>query len=334
MKKITVLIMILLTISCKNNKNKPSFNEDGKKQISLIEIDSFLTSQAVKDSLNGVILIADNDEVLFKKAYGFKDLSHTEKHSLESKIGLASMPKMFTAIAIIKLAESGEIKLNNTVGNYLPEIKNQFLKDSVTIRQLLSHTSGLGNYWDYTNESDQKDLDKLYHLIVMNDSLKSHRKFRYSNSGFIVLGKIIESVSKVPYNEFVENNILTPLSMNNTQSVLPDGGSSSTVDDLMKFSKAIRNFELISKSDFDDMITKQSDANYGLGFQLNDKNDKEIYGHPGGYFEENTTLGVASAMDIIDNRYTVIVLTNRNPSMGGVNARNFILNDLTKQLSE
>lgn len=334
MKNLILILTALIAFGCKNSNSQLKNEKSKTDTINITKIKDYLNNQARKDSLHGVVLIADKDKILLKKAFGYKDLSHTEKHSLESKIGLASMPKMFTAIAIIKLTESGVIKLNNTVGNYLPEIKNQFLKDSITIRQLLSHTSGLGNYWDYTNESDQDDLDKLYHLIVMNDSLKSHRKFRYSNSGFIVLGKIIESVSKVPYNEFVENNILTPLSMNNTQSVLPDGGSSSTVDDLMKFSKALRNFELISKSDFGDMITKQSDANYGLGFQLNKKNDKEIYGHPGGYFEEDTTLGVASAMDIIDNRYTVIVLTNRNPSMGGVNARNSILNDLTKQLSK
>ena len=83
--------------------------------------------------------------------------------------------------------------------------------------------------------------------------------------------------------------------MNNTRSVLPVGGNNWTEIDLMKFLKAQRNFELISKRDFDEMITKQSDANYRLRFRLNDKNDRKIYGHPSGYFEENTTLGVASA---------------------------------------
>lgn len=182
MKNLILILTALIAFGCKNSNCQLKNEKSKADTVNITEIKEYLNNQARKDSLHGVVLIADKDKILLKKAFGYKDLSHTEKHSLESKIGLASMPKIFTAIAIIKLAESGEIKLNNIVENYLPEIKNQFLKDSVIIRQLLSHTSGLGNYWDYTNESDQEDLDKLYHLIVMKDSLKSHRKFRYSNS--------------------------------------------------------------------------------------------------------------------------------------------------------
>lgn len=331
MRKLTIIVIIFFCYNCKNEENKSLKNQDRNGQVDISKIEVFLKNQSQKDSLNGTVLIADGEKILLKKAYGFKDLSHTEKHTVDDKIGLASMPKMFTAISILKLKSQGKIDLDASLKNYLPKIKNQLLRDSVTVRELLSHTSGLGNYWDYTTESDQNNLETLYKLIIKNDSLDKIGSFRYSNSGYIVLGKIIESISGTSYAKYVERNILKPLKMNNTESVLPDGGSSSTLDDLLKFSRALRNNQLISQNDFKEMITKQSAANYGLGFQLNFKGQSKIYGHPGGYFEDNSTLGVASALDIIDNKYTVIVLTNRNPTMGGVKARNFILNYLATE---
>ncbi len=330
MKQLVVLWIVFSTISSCNTKNNQNSKED-KGLIEISKIDNFLENLSHKDSLHGAVLIADGDNVLLKKAYGFKDLNHSEKHTVDSEIGLASMPKMFTAISIMMLKSQDKVHLNASVGDYLPQIENQFLKDSVTVRQLLSHTGGLGNYWDYTTESDQNNLDTLYHLIIQNDSLESHGNFRYSNSGFIILGKIIESVSGMAYNKYVKTKILEPLNMINTQSALPDGGTNSTLDDLFKFSQALRKNKLVKQTDIEEMKTKQSKANYGLGFQLNFIEDSKIYGHPGGYFEENLPLGVASTLDIIDDKYTVIVLTNRNPTMGGVKARNFIFNFIAKK---
>jgi len=82
------------------------------------------------------------------------------------------------------------------------------------------------------------------------------------------------------------------------------------------------------------MISKQSEEDYGLGFKLLFKGQSKIYGHPGGSFEDNSPLGIASALDIIDERYTVIVLTNRNPRMGGSKARSFILDYYTSNKIE
>lgn len=334
MRLLKIVIFVLFVCSCKNGNKQTDNVYDKNNRTDIVAIEAFLESQSKKDSLNGAILIADGDDILLRKAYGFKDLNHSEKHSVDSKIGLASMPKMFTAICIMKLKSQHKIDLDASLGDYLPTIKNHFLKDSVTVRALLSHTSGLGNYWDYTDESDQGDLDKLYQLIIKNDAVEGHGNFRYSNSGFIVLGKIIESITGISYKAYVENNILKPLEMTSTSAVLPDGGSSSTLDDLMKFSKALRDNLLVSKESLDEMITKQSEANYGLGFQLNFKGQSKIYGHPGGSYEDDTVFGIASALDIIDNKYTVIVLTNRNPGMGGAKARSFILDDLTSLKTE
>ncbi|WP_286761815.1 serine hydrolase domain-containing protein [Salegentibacter sp. UBA1130] len=320
-----LILIVFIAFGCKNSNSQEKKGKSSSHALNIIQIEEYLNNQAKKDSLHGVVLIADKDQILLKKAFGYKDLESSKKHSVDSSIGLASMSKMFTAISIMELKSQNKIDLDASLGNYLPKIENGFLKDSITVRELLSHTGGVGNYWGFTSDSEQNDFDTLYKLILKKVSIKDHGNFQYSNSDYIILGKIIESISKMSYTAYVENNILRPLEMNNTSVGLPDGGSNSTVDDLFKFSRALRNNQLLPKELIEEMRSKQSNANYGLGFQLNFKGESKIYGHPGGYYLDNTTLGVASALDIIDDRYTVIVLTNRNPGMGGSSVRNFLL---------
>jgi len=298
----------------------------------IAKVSRYLSQQAEKDSLHGTVLIADGDSVLLRNAYGFRDLESNEKHSLDGKIGLASMGKMFTGISIMQLEYQGKIDLGKSIGNYLTDIENQFFKDSITVKELLSHTSGLGNYWGYTNDSDQGNSDRLYQLILENETVEEHGKHRYSNSGFIILGKIIESISGKTYEQYVEDNILTPLKMRDTQVGKSDGGGNSTVNDLLKFSKGLRNHQLVAKQKFDPMIQDQMNNNYGLGFTVEVRNESKIYGHRGGFYQENTVIGVASALDIINDSITVIILTNRNPGMGGSEARDFMLNVLTNDI--
>jgi len=326
MKQLGILLLVILAFSCKNQKSQLKVEQDKKNLIEISEIEVFLENQAKKDSLNGTVLIADGDNILLRKAYGFKDLNFSKRHLVEGKIGLASMPKMFTAIAIMQLESQGKIDINASVGSYLKDVENKFWQD-ITVRELLSHTSGLGFYWDYTDEDVTYTLDDLYKFIKEKDTLpKEQGIFNYSNNGYIILGKIVEDITSLTYMQYIEKNILNPLNMLDTEIGLSDGSYfKSTVDDIFKFSRGLRTHQLIKKEKFEEMISKQSEEDYGLGFKLMFKGQSKIYGHPGGSFEDNSPLGIASALDIIDERYTVIVLTNRNPRMGGSKARNFIL---------
>ncbi|MEM6630173.1 MAG: serine hydrolase domain-containing protein [Bacteroidota bacterium] len=301
----------------------------GQRGESISKIKKYLSQQAAKDSLHGTVLIADGDSILVREAYGFWDTEHTQRHSPIGKIGLASMGKMFTGISIMQLASQGKIDLDKSIGTYLQDIKNRTLRNQVTIKELLSHRSGLGSYWGYTTESDQGNLDRLYQLILEKEKVKKNRKFSYSNSGFILLGKLIEVISGMTYEQYVKVNILKPLKMYDTEIGISDGGGNSTVDDLFKFSMGLRNHQLLSEQSFDAMIQDQSNNNYGLGFTVEIRNNHKIYGHRGGFYIENTVIGVASGLDIVNDSLTVIILTNRNPGMGGGDARNFMLNVLT-----
>lgn len=332
MKNLILILSILLMIGCKNSNNQIENEQSKNNTFNVSEMEEYLDNQAKNDSLHGVILIADKDQILLKKAYGYKDLNQSKEHTVDGKIGLASMPKMFTAISIMQLTSQGKIDIENPISHYLKDFENPLWKD-ITVKNLLSHTSGLGFYWGYPPEEVSADLDSLYEVIKKRDTKPNERNvFNYSNNGYIVLGKIIQEVSGLSYKEYITKHIINPLKMYDTQLGLPDGGHfESTADDLLKFSKALRSNKLISEKILNEMKSKQSDENYGLGFKLGFIGESKIYGHTGGFGSDDTVLGIASAMDIIDNRYTVIVLTNRNPSMGGPKALSFILKYLSKK---
>ncbi|MDC3259791.1 beta-lactamase family protein [Flavobacteriaceae bacterium] len=332
MKNLILVMIILVAIGCKNSNDQVENGKIKNNAINVSEIENYLDHQANNDSLHGVVLIADKEQILLKKAYGYKDLNQSKKHTVDGTIGLASMPKMLTAISIMQLTSQGKIDIDKPIGNYLTDLENTLWKD-ITVKNLLSHTSGLGFYWDYPPEEISTDLDSLYEIIKKRDTEPNERNvFNYSNNGYIVLGKIIQEVSGLSYKEYITKHIINPLKMYDTQLGLPDGGHfESTADDLLKFSKALRNDKLINGEVLNEMKSKQSDVNYGLGFKLEFRNNSKLYGHTGGFASDDSGLGIASGMDIVDERYTVIVLTNRNPAMGGPKARSFILNYLLKK---
>lgn len=329
MKNLILILTTLAFIACNNSNSQLKNNT-----VSITEIENHLNNQTKKDSLHGVILIADNDKILFRKSYGFKDLNQSEKHTINGKIGLASMGKMFSALSIMKLNSQGKVDLDASLKKYLPEIQNRFLRDSVTVRDLLSHRSGLGHYWDYTTDEEQQDLNKIFQSILQNSDIKKDGQFKYSNSGYIILGKIIEAVSETTYEDYVNENIFKPLRMNNTSATSSDGANYSTIDDMYKFASALKEYRIVKEETLIQMTEKQSDVDYGLGFKVFYQNKSKVYGHTGGFFQDNTTLGVASALDIIDDKYTIIILTNRNPGMGGPKARKYILDYLTSVKTE
>lgn len=329
MKNLILTLSILSIIGCKNSNNQIKNEQSKKNTLNISEIEEYLGNQAKKDSLHGVILIADKDQIILKKSYGFKDLNQSEKHTINGEIGLASMGKMFSALSIMKLNSQGKIDLDASLKKYLPGIQNKFLRDSITVRDLLSHRSGLGHYWDYTTDEEQQSLNKIFESIVQNSDIKKDGQFKYSNSGYIILGKIIEVVSETTYEDYVNKNIFKSLSMNNTSATSPDGANHSTLDDMYRFANALKKSRIVKEETLNQMIEKQPDVDYGLGFKVFHKNKSKVYGHTGGFFQDNTTLGVASALDIIDDKYTIIVLTNRNPRMGGSKARKYILDYLT-----
>ncbi|MGS0526447.1 serine hydrolase domain-containing protein [Zobellia nedashkovskayae] len=147
--------------------------------------------------------------MLLEKAYGFQDDNERTPNGIETKYGLASIGKMFTAISIMQLIEKNEISLNQLIGEILPNYPNKDVREKVTIKNLLNHTSGLGDFFTKKYfEQPEGSIKKLkdYLPFFVNDSLafEPGERFSYSNGGYIVLGLIIEKVSNEKYQDYVE----------------------------------------------------------------------------------------------------------------------------------
>ena len=277
---------------------------------------------------SGAVLIAKGEDLVFQKAIGWADVEKDLANDLHTRFNLGSGNKMFTAIAIAQLVERGKLKYDDPISKYLTDYPNIRFANRATIHDLLTHTSGLGDYWDDEYEKHWGNLKTLKDRIpfVVKDSLlfEPGERHSYSNSGFIVLGLIIEEISGESYFDFIKKNIYLPAGMTKSDSyknngTVPDlaigyqglnnqwyvarhglmgtsaGGGFSTLGDMFRFDKALRNNILLSKESVDLLRSDKTPAaenrswEYGYGFIVNQVNGKLRVGHggrgPGIYFE-------------------------------------------------
>jgi CubicO group peptidase (beta-lactamase class C family) len=181
------------------------------------ELQSYFDSLATDNKLSGVLLVAKDGVAVASKSIGVANKATGAAIDLNTKFNLGSMNKMFTAVAIAQLAQAGKLSFTDTVGKYLPDYPNKDVAEKVTIHQLLTHTSGMGMYW---NEKFMAQRDKLLtvaaHLpLFATDPLlfTPGEKFQYSNAGYMLLGAIIEKVSGQDYYRYVHDHIFAPAGM-------------------------------------------------------------------------------------------------------------------------
>ncbi|MEH0157278.1 serine hydrolase [Limibacter armeniacum] len=355
MKKAIYILTIFSVFSCKQEKNTP--HQDKK----VTEISHYLDSL---EGFSGTVLIAKNDSILLKKAYGFAHLGHKVKNNTTTKFSYASIGKSFTAIAIFQLIQDGKLSLDTPIGKILPNYPNKIARDSLTIEMLLSHRSGLPNYFrseKYINTSKEQfrtiaSIAPLYENQPMES--KPNEQFSYRNTNYILLGRIIEAVTKTPYNEYIKEHIFSVTQMENTGNFdadhsienaaenytlsdvypnklqktffmsavkgSPAGGGYSNVDDLYKFATAFKNNQLINSKYTTLMKTEPSNGSYGYGMQFAGAKGSGIYGHSGGHF------GVGAEWRVFEKQnYTVVLLTNKDLDQGFLDARFFIEKTIT-----
>jgi D-alanyl-D-alanine carboxypeptidase len=338
--KITLssIILLISTFSIGQNTDtlKPNLNEI-KQQLRVLEKENYLS---------GVILIAKNGKPIYKEAFGFANLPDSIHNKTNTKFNLASMNKMFTGMAVMQLVEAGKISLQDKLGKYLIDYPNKAVADSVTIHQLLTHTSGMGNFWEeydkLAKEKFKTVTDYLPLFVNQKLSFTPGSDFLYSNSGYMVLGLLIEKITGKNYFDFVKENIYKPAKMMNTDAYeldeaisnlatgytmslekpgqwknnifsnvtkgTPAGGGYSTADDLLKFANALQNNILLSKESatlYTSGKVKYREGMYSYGFEENTINGHRVIGHTGGHD------GIASELMIFpDLGYTVVILTN------------------------
>ncbi len=186
------------------------------------ELSIYLEQATTNDAFSGAVLIARNGQPIFKKAYGMANKSNGTLNNVDTKFDLGSMNKMFTAVAIAQLAERGKLSFADSVGKLLPGYPNKAVAEKVTIHQLLTHTSGMGNYQNETYSANLNKMKTVADLLPLfaNDPLafEPGTKLQYSNAGFALLGLIVEKVSGQSYFDYVKEHIFKPAGMVNTDS--------------------------------------------------------------------------------------------------------------------
>ncbi|MBO9657932.1 MAG: serine hydrolase [Chitinophagaceae bacterium] len=314
------------------------------KTISRISIE--LDKMAQADHFSGTILIAKDGQVLLQKAFGFSNRADLVRNQLSTRFNMASVTKMFTGMAILQLAERGKLSINQTVGEYLPDYPDKAIADSITIHQLLTHTSGLGNFWeefDRVPKEKYQSVDDFIRLFAGKPLPSTPgSRYSYSNAGYILLGKIIEKVSGQTYFDFVREHILLPAGMqatdaleldnaepgiatgytmdqdkpghwknNNFVNVFkggPAGGYYTTAGDLLRFSKAITNHLLLNENSTRLYLTGK--IRYDKGYYAYGISTDTINGY-GITGHTGGHFGIANEFLMCPQLgYTVIILTN------------------------
>lgn len=169
-----------------------------------------LTNAYQANGYHGVVLVAKGDQVLYEKAYGLANFEKKIPHQLTTEFKTESTGKMFTATAILQMVEKGKLKLSQTLQELLPEL-GIAKADKITVEQLLNHTSGLQSPWDHPQFSFKKDYTKEELVRIIKEVPRAYEEpggpMFYSNSGYKILGWIIEKISGQPFDEYFKKNI-------------------------------------------------------------------------------------------------------------------------------
>ncbi|HEX8492743.1 MAG TPA: serine hydrolase [Pyrinomonadaceae bacterium] len=228
MKRILTIIMLTLTAAAwtYGQQTRPAVTSTAKTMSTAElsrEIESYLDQLAAQDNFSGTILLAKDGVPFFKKAYGLASKGYNVPNRLDTKFNLGSMNKMFTSVAIAQLVEQGKFAYTDTVAKLLPDYPNQEVAAKITVHHLLTHTSGLGNYFNNKFMETSKDrfrTIKDFLPLFTSDPLQFEpgARWQYSNAGFIVLGAIVEKVSGQNYFDYVRDHIYKPAGMINTDA--------------------------------------------------------------------------------------------------------------------
>ncbi len=341
-----ILILLTLIIGCSGGSNY-------QKQISNL-VDNYIENE----NFNGIVKVYKDNQVIYYEAFGYADFTTKRKLSPETPFRIGSISKTFTSVSILILKERGKLLLSDTIGKFIIYLPESYQK--VTIEELLTHTSGIPDYVDnYPSNTDSlRNSDAVDSLRKKNFLyFKPGSKFRYCNSGYMILGLIIETITKQSLQDFVLQNILQPLEMTNTYFIEPynfmqqdiafshdstgklwevplfvkgDGGIVSTTDDLYKWYSGLIKNVIIADTTFDQAIKQHKLRNgelikYGLGFQINPtRQGFNIVGHSGG-------LGGTGVYFMFESKKEnlIIAMTNNNCRKTGelVERISMIIND-------
>jgi CubicO group peptidase (beta-lactamase class C family) len=325
---------------------------DADKGLSDVEVvgrlENYMSKRVAAGEFSGSVLLARKGEVLFAQAYGFADKDKDLNNTLDTPINLGSMNKMFTGLAIAQLVSRGKLDYGDTVGKYLPDYPNKQVRDEVTLQQLLTHTSGIGSYWNNAYEQRKNSLGSVsdFAALFAQEPLvfEPGSDYQYSNGGPVVLGLIIEAVSGLDYYDYIREYVYAPAGMAHSghynkietssgkaigylnaeageDPVLisnfedlgnigsPAGGGYASANDLLGFATALYDGSLIDAGHREEMTTFKVEEAPGEGYAYLYA-DRRVNGRR--YIGHNGGApGINAEFSVFpDSAYVIVVLSN------------------------
>jgi D-alanyl-D-alanine carboxypeptidase len=309
---------------------------------------------ADSDKFSGVVLVAHGDRMLVHHAYGFANREEGVPNGLDTPFATYSLGKMFTSVAIAQLVSSGKLGWDDTLAKVLPSYPNKEAAKRITIRQLLTHTAGVPDPFlskRYGKRKYDSHEEMLADFADAPLNANAGKSFDYSNGNFAVLAAVVEHLSGLRFDEYLNRNVFAPAGMTlprvkeavgyarfteydplGVEARRPSsvrggsggsarafgfGGGAYTAEDLFRFARALRTGKLVPMA-IADSITKGEvsmggPAKYALGFFDRPIHDRRIVGHSG----SNPDTGHDADLEMVwDDEWTVVVLANYDAPAG------------------
>jgi CubicO group peptidase (beta-lactamase class C family) len=307
------------------------------------KIGDLMSTLYEQGQFNGAILVAEKGDVIYRRAFGKANFQTGANFTPEIPSDIGSLTKQFTAMAIMILAERSKLNYDDPVSKYIPEFSGSPHVSKVTLRHLLTHTSGIPDYGDLGIDDSGLTQKGLIAAILEKEGLlsKPGQKYRYSNPGYSLLAIVVQRVSGKAFGDFLEQEIFEPVSMSNTfvydgpgkkkalaaigydqfgqiddgePTAIPgDGGIYSTVDDLLKWDQALYTDKLVHQSTLSAAFTpgkvEEGSSTYGFGWNVTENGRDKYVWHTGSH------AGFRAFVERrLTERVTVLMLTNKGNS--------------------
>lgn len=340
-----LLLTAIVALLCLNGSAVGQTDSPGQK------IDRMITDRTTKTGTPGFAVgVSVNGKVVHAKGYGVANVELPTAVTPKTVFNIASVTKTFTAMAAMKLVEEGKLSLDDPLSMHLDSVPAAW--KPITIRQLLSNTSGIRSFTSLSESETRCNALQDIRTYKRGDAIREvdcfplefvpGEKWKYADTGFYLVGMIIEKISGADYGSYLRDRLLQPLGMQNTGlidyvKIVPNradgygfrdgkivnaarfeldefanGGLVSTLDDMLRFEQAFLTNKVLTKNSIETMRANarlksgEIVANYGLGLGLTPYNSQKRFGHTGG-----GGMGFATAFTHFpDHGVTVVVLAN------------------------
>jgi len=336
---LALCLLLVAQVSAQTAAASPSAQEITRK------VDEYMNAAMRVNRFSGAVLLARDGQPIVSRGYGMANIELDVPNTPQTVFRLGSVTKQFTGMAIVLLQERGKLHVNDPICKYLSDCPQAW--QPITIKNLLTHTAGIPNYTEFPDfaktaaaETTASEMTGRFRDKPLQFALGE--KFAYSNSGYYLLGTIIERTSGKSYADFLQENIFAPLGMKQSgydnpvriiknraagyartsdglinaapismSTAYAAGALYSTIEDLLLWDQALYTEKLVSRKSLEEAFTPFK-SNYGYGWSIGKRFDRQVIAHGGGIFGFSTNI-----TRFPTDRVTVIVLSNMEGAPSG-----------------